>query len=354
MDADVGRVDENLRHEDDVTGFREISAFDTLNVAYIADNDGRPHDVQSGNSFTCPGVSGVMLLNAGHPVYTSYNWWVPNGYAPMDYGPSWQDDQSQGNWTAIYGTPNGDERKYFIMSNREFDFDQWFVADLDYISSHPQQWHNPFGGEVYTHYWKTPDPLYPYDLANGFDARYLLSWGPLGIFDHWDFNGDPIYRLNPGEEFSIVVAYVCGADFHDPSNPQGDLTGNNPLDPTLYDYAGLIWTCERAQEKYESILGIKDELIPNDRIPTSFRLHQNYPNPFNARTVFEFELPQRAEVKLYLYDIQGRKVATLAEGIFQPGRYKQTFSGEQLASGVYFVSLSTGNYEAIRKVVLLK
>ncbi len=252
VDGDVGWIGEGIYHEDDVTAFIQEYGGETWNVPFIADNDGRPQDVSSGNDFTCPGVSGIYGLYAStNQVYTSFNWWISNGNQNLDFGPSWQDDGSPGNWTEIYGTPNGDERKYFLMTNKELDYNQWYVADHDWIEANPQVFTDPFTGEATIHEWKLENLTYAPDLANGYDTRYLISGGPLG--ENVSPPGEePETYLYPGESIQITFAYVCGDNFHDPENPQGDVSGNNPIDPDRYDYEDFIYNCSKAQYLFDT------------------------------------------------------------------------------------------------------
>ncbi len=266
IDADVGWVGEGIWHEDDICGFQQYYYYERrlpdgstvpdsalINTAWIADNDGRPEDVNSGNDFTCPGVTGVRVVRAPNPrLRTSFNWWISNGNPNFDFGPAWQDDGAEGEWTTIYGTPNGDARKYFVMSNGEFDYDQVWVADQDYIQSHPQWVYNPVTGDSTRHDWKLENLTYAPDLANGYDTRYLLSWGPLGIYDHTDEAGNDIYRLNPGEKFHMTIAYVAGSNFHTPQNPQGDVSGNNLIDPSKFNFANLQYNAAWAARVYDN------------------------------------------------------------------------------------------------------
>ncbi|MFH1861195.1 MAG: hypothetical protein ABH878_00145, partial [bacterium] len=252
VDADVGWEGENRPQDDDICGFQQWYYYDRIlpdgstvpdsliiNTAWIADNDGRPIEVSSGADFTCPAVTGVRVVRAPNPrLRTSFNWWIRNPNANLDYGPSWIDDGSEGDWTFIWGTPEGDNRKYFVLSNGEFDFDQVYVNDPDWIAAHPQIIRDQETGAVLgTHDWKIePNEDYATDIANGFDTRYMISWGPLGIYDHTDEAGNDIYRLNPGEVFHITVGYVAGAGFHDVQNPQED---PDHINPALFDFAAL-------------------------------------------------------------------------------------------------------------------
>ncbi|MDD3732136.1 MAG: S8 family serine peptidase [candidate division Zixibacteria bacterium] len=89
-------------------------------------------------------------------------------------------------------------------------------------------------------------------------------------------------------------------------------------------------------------------------LPTGFQLAQNYPNPFNPRTMIEFSLPVRSNIKLEIYNILGQKVTTLLEQPLKAGTYKVDFDGSNYASGIYFYRLKTDDYQLTRKMMLLK
>jgi len=88
--------------------------------------------------------------------------------------------------------------------------------------------------------------------------------------------------------------------------------------------------------------------------PTEFRLEQNYPNPFNPTTVVSCQLPVASEVKLTVYDIAGREVATLANGRYPAGRYEFTFDARGLASGTYLARLTAGMYAETKRMALVR
>ena len=88
--------------------------------------------------------------------------------------------------------------------------------------------------------------------------------------------------------------------------------------------------------------------------PSSFELQQNYPNPFNPATVIGYQLPTTSRISLKVYSLLGQEVATLFEGVRQPGKYEATFDGSRLASGVFLYRLSTDNFVEVKKSVLLK
>ena len=88
--------------------------------------------------------------------------------------------------------------------------------------------------------------------------------------------------------------------------------------------------------------------------PKQFALDQNYPNPFNSTTRIRFTIPVRGFTTLKVYDVLGRKVATLLEEQLIPGSYEATFDGTDLANGVYFYRLHSGQFVETKKLLLLK
>ncbi len=89
-------------------------------------------------------------------------------------------------------------------------------------------------------------------------------------------------------------------------------------------------------------------------LPTLLTLEQNYPNPFNPKTVISGQWTGNSEVRLEVFDILGRKVATLADGRYSAGKYAFTFDGTNLASGMYLYRLTAGSYSAVRKMLLIR
>lgn len=84
------------------------------------------------------------------------------------------------------------------------------------------------------------------------------------------------------------------------------------------------------------------------------RLYQNYPNPFNPVTNIKFTLPNEGYVKLTVYDITGKEIVTLVDGITKAGFNSVDFDGSNLSSGFYFYKLETPEYNKIMKMVLTK
>jgi endoglucanase len=89
-------------------------------------------------------------------------------------------------------------------------------------------------------------------------------------------------------------------------------------------------------------------------IPNRFQIEQNYPNPFNPTTVIGYQLAVRSRVTLRIFDTMGREVGTLVNGVKPAGNYRVKFNAEGLASGIYFYTLTAGDFSKTKKLVLLK
>ncbi|MBC8401851.1 MAG: choice-of-anchor J domain-containing protein [Candidatus Marinimicrobia bacterium] len=94
-------------------------------------------------------------------------------------------------------------------------------------------------------------------------------------------------------------------------------------------------------------------------IPEKFALHANYPNPFNPVTRIRYDLSEVSQVKLTIYDMLGREVRTLVNGVQQPGQVEITWDGADqfgrtLSAGVYLYRIQANKNVATRKMILLK
>ncbi|MEK7727761.1 MAG: T9SS type A sorting domain-containing protein, partial [candidate division KSB1 bacterium] len=86
----------------------------------------------------------------------------------------------------------------------------------------------------------------------------------------------------------------------------------------------------------------------------NFKLGQNFPNPFNPATTISYELPRRAHVTLEVFDLMGKRVARLVEGIQREGRHEITWNATAHASGIYWYRLRSGEEVLTKKMVLLR
>ena len=89
-------------------------------------------------------------------------------------------------------------------------------------------------------------------------------------------------------------------------------------------------------------------------LPIEYALKQNYPNPFNPSTRIKYSIPQSSNVVIKIFDILGNEIETLVNEEKPTGIYEVQFDATGLSSGVYFYTLTAGNFVENRKMVLLQ
>ncbi|NQV37004.1 MAG: right-handed parallel beta-helix repeat-containing protein, partial [Candidatus Marinimicrobia bacterium] len=94
-------------------------------------------------------------------------------------------------------------------------------------------------------------------------------------------------------------------------------------------------------------------------VPDKYALHQNYPNPFNPITTIEYDLPENAEVFITIYDILGREVKSLVNTDMKAGYHVVQWNGtnragNSVSAGMYLYRISAGDFNSVKKMVLLK
>jgi hypothetical protein len=89
-------------------------------------------------------------------------------------------------------------------------------------------------------------------------------------------------------------------------------------------------------------------------LPQQFFLSPNYPNPFNPQTKIDFEIPFGGNVRLNIFDMNGKEVMTLLDESREPGYYSVVLDAASLSSGIYFCRMQSGNFVMTRKMMLIK
>jgi len=145
------------------------------------------------------------------------------------------------------------------------------------------------------------------------------------------------------QDFKLYLTYLRD------TIPGSSINGASPSLAKLFFADVTITAC--------SGIGITNT---NNEIPETFQLKQNYPNPFNPITQIEFSVSTSANVKLNIFDVNGRLITTLINSTMNPGNYIVDFDGKELSSGVYYYimqyhEIGSGIQNSIsRKMVLIK
>lgn len=154
------------------------------------------------------------------------------------------------------------------------------------------------------------------------------------------------------------VSWSCVMDDNVWGNPQSHATVEFLDDHKLKLIAANAITGavnENADEWYNPNGIIKVEVAENkDILPTKFNLSQNYPNPFNPTTTIAYDLPTKEQVRLTVFDILGRKVATLVDNRQEAGSYTISFDARGLATGMYIYRIEAGSFTKTAKMMVIK
>ena len=198
-----------------------------------------------------------------------------------------------------------------------------------------------------------------------------ISWNPAGLMTHTLYSfaifgtnlfagTDGIFLttnngttwLNKNQGLNIIPVFV-----------KLYISGN-------YIFAG-IWNNYSVSTIWRrSLSEIIDVKNISSTVPDKYSLSQNYPNPYNPSTKIRFSIPppdksgsrtksdfeggQGGMIVLKVYDILGNEIATLVNEYLKPGTYEVKFDGSQLVSGMYFYTLTAGDFKETKKLILIK
>ncbi|MBP9096847.1 MAG: T9SS type A sorting domain-containing protein, partial [Ignavibacteria bacterium] len=131
---------------------------------------------------------------------------------------------------------------------------------------------------------------------------------------------------------------------------------NSPVFDLIYHQASFkLVAATHGRSMFEvDISNLPSVINNNTTTANDFILKQNYPNPFNPETNISYELKQKAFVTLKVFDLSGKEVAVLVNGIKTPGSYNVKFRGADLSSGLYFYKLESGEFSEVKKMMLIK
>ena len=108
-----------------------------------------------------------------------------------------------------------------------------------------------------------------------------------------------------------------------------------------------LWTAEEKSSSADSTSSETSQV-------ESFDLEQNYPNPFNPSTTIRFSLPTASDVKIEIFDLLGNSVKKLADNRYQAGVHTIKLDASDLSAGVYFYSMTAGEFKSMRRMTLMK
>ena len=172
------------------------------------------------------------------------------------------------------------------------------------------------------------------------DGNYYLDKLANDACDY-DSNGDLIRDKNWATDWQNV--HTEGVDWYNCSAAH-----SKPLNANMKAYAAWWLWSSIANSK------IITNINPTNSKLYNFSLEQNYPNPFNPNTRIQYTIGSRQFVSLKVYNILGKEAVTLVNGNQSAGTYIIKFDANKLPSGLYLYKLTAGNFNLVKKMMLLK
>lgn len=144
--------------------------------------------------------------------------------------------------------------------------------------------------------------------------------------------------------------YLLGNGNYLTTNPSG-LHEINPTTGTLVRTIMAMFGQYISFYDPDMLVGVSNQ---TSTIANSYKLHSNFPNPFNPSTTIRYEIPKNEFVSLKVYNSLGKEVASLVNENQNTGVYEYVFDAAKLSSGIYYYTLTAGDYKETRKMALLK
>ena len=175
------------------------------------------------------------------------------------------------------------------------------------------------------------------------NKNILLTWETSNENNNFSFN---IERLDPNKLIFEKIGFIAAHGKINSKNSYSFIDKSPGLDQN-YKYR-LI------QINSDNSFSILNTIKVEASQPEKYFLSQNYPNPFNPSTKIEFGISTKDHVILKIYDVLGKEVAVLINEEKSAGNYSVTFEPKDLPSGIYFYELQSGNFNQIKKMVLIR
>lgn len=199
----------------------------------------------------------------------------------------------------------------------------------------------------FDNFYRGPVPQVPVELTS-FSAKrnnntVNLSWSTSTETNNRGFEVER--KLDNGSFES--VAFVSGNGSSTQSHSYSYNDDINNIKSNVIEY-------RLKQTDFNGAFEYSSTVLVENSLPSSFELSQNYPNPFNPSTVISYQVPSESKVTLKIFNLLGNEVSTLVNEVKPAGRYDVKFNASNLTSGIYFYTISTGNYNSTKKMTLIK
>ncbi len=246
----------------------------------------------------------------------------------------------------------------------------------------PQNWPLIGGGSggasgVLAPFWENlsfvPQWAHLYHGYDEYEKQYVIEWYRAQIYatdstlifqvllkdpaEHPTRTGDGEIIFNYNDQFR----YHAGASSLETPYASVGITSPDGTTGISYSYANTYDVTAAPLEGRRSILFTTNVDDPTKapetnvvEVPSSFEFTDIYPNPFNSTATINFSLNQRAEISLKVYDLRGRMVGLLVDGVINQGHHTAEWTAEDLSTGLYLVNLHNGVQSVTRKIALIR
>jgi photosystem II stability/assembly factor-like uncharacterized protein len=273
------------------------------------------------------------------------------------------------NWDLIWKYPDTDVYDYSLYSIHGINKTAWAVGEGGIIVKYTEQ--NQW--QLQTSYTDLPlNDVFFSDENHGLivggyfdeDNMQLIILKTTDGGETWEEKRDLRYQINDMYFADSLHGWVVGTD----TSYQGlilETIDGGDYWTVQVDGLNAPLTALHFRDGYGWAVGENGLVLKTDGInwinqntgkiyPNQFRLSQNYPNPFNPITMINYQLPIKSEVEISIYNLLGQKIATLVDKKQNAGTHQVKWDATNFASGIYYYRLEAGEFQEVKKMILLR
>lgn len=278
------------------------------------------------------------------PKYTGSTLWL-NSISFADNNTGWVCGGAYFGYGTVLKTTNGGDN----WMTQSIPVSNW-LANITFVNSNYGWAVGDNGSVISTVNGGQPTPLAPVLVYPPHNSINI----PVNATFRWNKSqGATNYsiHISPVPQFAVITdtAFV---DTNCYSIPQGKLNNNLTYFWHVKAY-NQVGASQWSSTYMFSTLTTGINTVSSE-IPKSFKLHDPYPNPFNPLSKIQLEIPKSIFMKIQIFDLSGRLVERLYEGIVSAGIQEVVWNADKFNSGVFILQVSSNEYNAVKRLVLLK
>lgn len=213
-------------------------------------------------------------------------------------------------------------------------------------------WNTNFGGNIFFH---DTNGTLRQTITSTLAGKYGMGWDStlsqdtawLWVWDQTSTSTAGLYKFHcvSGQLKSTYIFTLPGLSIGIAGGAEVQAYNNNLT--LLLNWQNYAMTGYRMKDL---LVGLEQ----NNNGVRDFKLSQNYPNPFNPSTTINFTLTKAGDVRLEVFDVNGKFVKNLVNGYMNAGERELTFDASDLSSGTYFYKITANGYSETKKMLLVK